>query len=147
MTASTCALASSSRWFRHLFQAWKAPSLRVCLRNRMATVCSSLAVRYLHLHRLLCLRGLTRVRVTSSYLRVLTRKAGSLRWEGWVSCDTSGLGGKESLAICLSALGLCPWGVHARRQRTLRTPRDPHVRPTRPPVSSPRVAAKRLLGE
>lgn len=47
ITASTCARASSSRWFKHLFQAWKAPSLRVCLRSRIATVCSSLAVRYL----------------------------------------------------------------------------------------------------
>ena len=127
ITASTCALASSSRWFRHLFQAWKAPSLRVCLRNRMATVCSSLAVRYLHLHRLVSallaehayaqlrcpaggLRGFTSVRVTSSYLRVLTRKAGSLRWEGWVSCDTRGLGGRESLAICLRYPHVAPRG-------------------------------------
>ena len=53
MTASTCARASSSRWFRHLFQAWKAPSLRVCLRSRIATVCSNLAVRYL-CHTLSC---------------------------------------------------------------------------------------------
>jgi len=50
------------------------------------------------------------VRVTSSYLRVLTRKAGSLRWEGWVSCDTRGLGGRESLAICLRYPQVAPRG-------------------------------------
>lgn len=49
MTASMWALASSSRWFRHLFQAWKAPSLRVCFLSLMATVCSSRATRYLRI--------------------------------------------------------------------------------------------------
>ena len=45
---SMWARASASRWFRHLFQAWKAPWRPVCFRRRRATVCSSFAVRYLH---------------------------------------------------------------------------------------------------
>ena len=44
------------------------------------------------------------------YLRVLTRNAGSLRWEGCVSCDTKGLGGKESRAICLKYPQVAPRG-------------------------------------
>ena len=44
---SMWARARASRWLRHRFQAWKAPILAVCFRNRRATVCNSLAVRYL----------------------------------------------------------------------------------------------------
>ena len=47
ITLSTWARARASRWFKHLFQAWKAPRRGVCLRRRWATVRSSRAVRYL----------------------------------------------------------------------------------------------------